>query len=262
MDMSTSPANDTAPISVQLYSLREAAAVDFSAVLSRLGEIGFVGVELAGFHDLTPQQFAEVAAASGLTVSSAHIGDVSPDAFRASLDDLQSVGCNTVALAFLPPDAFTTIDAVKRSAEALNVAAAIAADRGVALGYHNHWWEFENQFDGKSAWSHLFALTDPSVFAELDIYWATVGGADAVALVAEYGGRVRLLHVKDGPVDDPRSAMVAVGSGAMDIGGILRAAPSAQWHVVELDRCDTDMFDAVEASYRYLTSVGLSRGRR
>jgi hypothetical protein len=47
----------------------------------------------------------------------------------------------------------------------------------------------------------------------------------------------------------------------VDIPSVLAAAPHAAWHVVELDRCDTDMFEAVEASYRYLVGNGLSAGR-
>ena len=58
--------------------------------------------------------------------------------------------------------------------------------------------------------------------------------------------------MKDGPADDRASAMVAVGDGVIDVPGVLAAARSAQWHIVELDRCDTDMFDAVERSYDYL----------
>jgi sugar phosphate isomerase/epimerase len=250
-----------APVSVQLYSLREEAATDFTGVLARLGRAGFVGVELAGFHDLTPAQFAAVIADAGLVVSSAHFGDASPEAFKATLDDLATVGCDTAVLAFLPPGAFATLDAVKASADSINAAAAIGADRGVTVGYHNHWWEFETSFDGRTAWAHLFDLLDPLVIAELDIYWATVGGADPKALLAEHGARIPLLHVKDGPADNFKSAMVAVGSGAIDIAGTLANAPAAAWHIVELDRCDTDMFEAVEASYRYLTTSGLSRGR-
>ena len=56
---------DSPPISVQLYSLREEAANDFEGVLRRIGEIGFVGVELAGFHGLTPKQFAAIADGGG-----------------------------------------------------------------------------------------------------------------------------------------------------------------------------------------------------
>ena len=41
-----------------------------------------------------------------------------------------------------------------------------------------------------------------------------------------------------------------------------RAANAAvEWQVVELDRCATDMFTAVEQSYTYLVSNGLVRGR-
>ena len=54
---------------------------------------------------------------------------------------------------------------------------------------------------------------------------------------------------------------VAVGDGAIDIPGALAAAPGARWHIVELDHCDTDMFDAVERSYHYLVDNHLSRGR-
>ena len=50
------PVNLT-PISVQLYSLREEASRDFPSVLRRLGETGFVGVELAGLHGLSPTEF-------------------------------------------------------------------------------------------------------------------------------------------------------------------------------------------------------------
>jgi hypothetical protein len=39
------------------------------------------------------------------------------------------------------------------------------------------------------------------------------------------------------------------------------APPSVAWHVVELDRCAGDMFDALRDSYRYMVDRGLSRGR-
>ena len=249
------------PIAVQLYSLREEAKTDFAGVIARVGAAGFVGVELAGFNGLSPARFAELAADAGLVVSSAHIGSTAPDAVKATLDDLAMIGCSTAVVAFLPPDSFATLDAVHRSADAINGAAAIAADRGVTLGYHNHWWEFETVLTGRTAWAHLFDRLDPSVVAELDIYWATVGGADPIALMAEYGSRIALLHVKDGPADDAKAAMVAVGSGAVDIGGILSAAADVRWHIVELDRCDTDMFTAIEASHRYLVDSGMSLGR-
>ncbi len=251
-----------APISVQLYSLREQAATDFAGVLRRLGEIGFVGVELAGFHGMSTGEFNAVIADAGLVVSSAHFGDVSPDALGAALDDIQAVGCDTAVLAYLPSANFADAEAIARSAEALNAAAEIAHGRGVALGYHNHWWEFETSIDGRSAWDVFVERLADDVFVELDMYWATVGGADPRRVVADLGERVRLVHVKDGPADDPEASMVAVGSGSLDVAGVLRAARGVRWHVVELDRCATDMFEAVADSYAFLVGQGLSRGRR
>lgn len=251
----------TVPIAVQLYSLREQAGIDFEAVLRSVGSMGYVGVELAGFNGLTPARLSQVLADNDLVVASAHVGSLDADALHTALDDIQAVGCNTAVAAFLPPASFESLDAVRSSAAALASACEIANSRGVSFGYHNHWWEFENIFDGKAAWSHLFALTTPALFAELDVYWATVGRTDPCDAIAELGERVRLLHVKDGPADDPKSAMVAVGQGSIDIARILGSAPAATWHIVELDRCDTDMALAIEASYQHLVGSGLSRGR-
>jgi sugar phosphate isomerase/epimerase len=250
----------TTPISVQLYSLREQAAHDFPAVLARLGAAGFVGVELAGFNHLTLVEFKRCIDDAGLVVSSAHVA--SGDGFAATLADVQSVGCSTVVIPFVPPDGFTDLDAIKRTADMLNVSNEIARAAGATLGYHNHWWEFEQIFEGRSAFLHLYDHLTDDIFVELDCYWTKVGGADPIEVITTFGDRVRLLHVKDGPADLPESSMVAVGSGSVDIPAVLAAAPHAAWHVVELDRCDTDMFDAVEASYRYLVGNGLSRGRK
>lgn len=131
----------------------------------------------------------------------------------------------------------------------------------MTLGYHNHFWEFATMPDGRPALLHLFDHLAPTVFAEVDIYWAQVGGVDPKDLVTQLGSRVGLLHVKDGPADEPASSMVAVGDGVIGVPAVLEASPSARWHIVELDRCATDMFDAVERSYDYLVGSGLSRGR-
>ena len=93
--------------------------------------------------------------------------------------------------------------------------------------------------DGKSAHALLFELLEPEVFAEVDLYWAKVGGADPTEVLTQLGQRARFLHVKDGPADSPKSSMTAVGSGTMDFPPILEAGSAAEWHIVELDRCET-----------------------
>ena len=250
----------TVPISVQLYTLREEAQRDFRAVIARLGEIGYSGVEPAGLHDLKAAEFKQAVDAAGMVVSGSHVQMITEKNATEVLDEQETLGSREVIVAFLPPEFFKDADSVKRVADKLNTANELVSARGMSLGYHNHYWEFGTRIGEQTAHAHLFERLEPAIFAEVDTYWARVGGSDPARVVSDLGPRARMLHLKDGPADDPESAMTAVGDGVLDVSAIA-AASRADWHVVELDRCDTDMFEAVEKSYAYLTGAGLARGR-
>lgn len=249
------------PVGIQLYTLREEAAADLPAVLERLGRIGYVGVEPAGFHGLSPREFRRLVEAAGMTVSSSHIPAPIGESADEILDAQQEIGVEDVVIAFMPPDRFADRDQIYVTADQMNRAHQNVKARGMRLGYHNHNWEFSTRIDDQPAHTILFEQLDPEIFAEIDVYWAQVGGANPVQVVSQLGSRARLLHMKDGPADQPKSAMTAAGSGAVDLAGVAAAAENAAWHIVELDRCATDMFEAVEQSYRYLVGEGISRGR-
>jgi sugar phosphate isomerase/epimerase len=250
----------TARISVQLYSLREEAKQGLAPVLERLGRIGYAGVEAAGLHDLSAQEFVRRVADAGMVVSSGHCALVKPNQAAELLDAQEAIGVKQLVVAFLPPDRFADQAGVAKCADHLNTFNEAVRARGMTLGYHNHWWEFGNRIGNETAHSLLFRLLDPSIFAEVDTYWAKVGGADPARVVKDLGTRAPLLHIKDGPANDTEAPMTAVGSGVVDVPAIA-AASRAAWHIVELDRCATDMFEAVQQSYAYLTKRGLAQGR-
>jgi len=53
---------------------------------------------------------------------------------------------------------------------------------------------------------------------------------------------------------------VAAGEGTQNIPAIVQAANgNAEWLIVELDACATDMFTAVEKSFQYLVNNGLAQ---
>jgi len=249
------------PIAVQLYTVLEAAARDFPAVVERIGRIGFAGVELAGLHGMPPAELRRRLGDAGLEIAAAHVQAPIGDARDRILDEQEALGTKTLVVPFVPPDRFKTRDAIRAVADDVNASFDNARARGFALGYHNHWWEFETTHDAVTAHELLFARLDPGVFAEIDTYWARVGGRDPAAVIAGLGPRARLLHLKDGPADGFKSPMTAVGDGVLDFPAIVAASHAVQWHIVELDACATDVFDAVEKSYGYLVGGGLSRGR-
>ncbi len=249
------------PIAVQLYSLRAEASRDFAGVIERLGRVGFAGVELAGLNGMTPTELRLRLADAELEIAAAHVQAPIGDARDRVLDEQEALGTKTLVVPFMPPDRFKSLAAISVVAAEIGEAHVNARARGMALGYHNHFWEFEITHDGKSAHEILMGQLDPAIFVELDTYWARVGGRDPAKIVAELGARVRLLHLKDGPADGPKSPMTAVGDGTLDFRAIAASSDTVRWHIVELDACATDMFEAIEKSYRYLVGNGLSRGR-
>jgi sugar phosphate isomerase/epimerase len=241
------------PLSVQLYTVRDHMA-DRDAVLRRLAEIGFTAVEPYAPND-DPAGFRKVADDLGIAVSSVHAIDlVRGDDPAAVFEAITVLGTDrAIVPAGIAESEFTTEDGVSRAADVLNALAEKAAAHGLRLGYHNHWWEFEPTFDGRHALELLADRTDPAVFFEVDTYWSTVGGAETPTVLRNLGTRVELIHVKDGPgvIGQPHTA---AGRGTMPIPAILAAAPHAV-RVIELDNCDTDMFQALADSYAYVTGL-------
>jgi sugar phosphate isomerase/epimerase len=243
------------PPAVQLYSVREQLPGDRNGVLRRIAAAGYGAVE--PFNVLSdPEGLRADLDAAGLTVCSVHAipsGEQAADVLAAA----KTLGANTVIVPYLPPARFGTADSVAGVAGELNEMAARAAGAGLRFGYHNHEFELSSLIGGRPALEVLAGSLDAGVLLEVDTYWAAVGGQDVPALLGRLGDRVRYLHVKDGPItkDDP---MTAVGAGRMPVAEILAAAPAAEWHVVELDRCATDMLTAVEQSLRWLAGHGLA----
>ena len=241
------------PISVQLYTVRDFMA-DRDDVLRRLADIGFRAVEPYNPAD-DPAGFRKTADELGISVSSVHAIDlVRGEDPAAVFEAIAILGTDkAIVPAGIAEAEFTSAEGIARAAETLNGLAAKASAHGLRLGYHNHWWEFEPTFEGRHALELLAEQVDPAVFFEVDTYWSTVGGADTPAVLAGLGPRVELIHVKDGP-GVIGQAHVAAGRGTMPIPAILAAAPEAI-RVIELDNCDTDMFQALADSYAYVTGL-------
>jgi sugar phosphate isomerase/epimerase len=249
------------PISVQLYSVRDAAAKDFPATLKKIADMGYVGVEFAGLHGHSAQDIAKLIKNLGMVASSAHVGMPSKENINQLVEEAKTLGYKYLITGFGPDD-MKTADSVKACAEKFASATTLVKPHGLTLGMHNHWWEFDRQFDGKTPYE-IIMNTAPDLASELDIYWSTKGGADTVKVVKTWAKRIPLLHVKDGDLTE-KIVHKAVGEGKVKIKPIVTTADpkSLQWLIVELDNCDTDMLEAVEKSYKWLVANGLAEGRK
>jgi len=250
----------TAPIALQLYSVRNALAEDFDGTLDKVAAMGYAGVEVGAETANRLPASAQRLKDLGLTVCGVHTKVPLAEAAFDVLAAMTAFGCRHVVCAWLPIETFQTVDGIRQAAGMLNEASGVARAHGLSLSYHNHWWEFL-PVEGRLAHERLRDDLTPEVLFELDVYWAQTGGADPAAVVRQLGPRAPLLHLKDGPAKQ-KMPMTALGEGVVDIPGVVAAsAGRAEWLIVELDECATDMLTAVERSYKYLVDRGLGHGR-
>lgn len=245
------------PISLQIYTLRAEAAEDFFGVLRTVAATGYKGVELGSLYGHSVQEVTDVVHDLGMQISG-DWPDLPTEQNIADIVAREKTLQNTQIVCGFWKDEFATVEACRQTAARIGAAARLAQSEGLTLSMHNHWWEFRT-VEGRLPFDIL--MEEPDFRAELDIYWAATAGVDPAPVLARYGNRIPLLHVKDGFLGE-EEPMTAVGSGSLDIPGILGAAnPDVlQWLVVELDRCDTDMTEAVRQSYAYLTENDLAAG--
>ncbi len=244
------------PVALQLYTVREAMALDAAATLAKVRACGYTNVELAGLHGMTPQAFRKQLDAQALTAISMHVG----------LDDLQDplhladaaheLGVQYVVLAWLPESHRADMQSWQAIGRRLAAVATALQDEGLGFCYHNHDFEF-TRMDGTTGLELMLgAACDDRLFCELDLYWVKAAGEDPVAWLRKLGNRVRILHLKDMA---PDGFFAEVGSGSIDWPAVLRAAApvGVAWAVVEQDQSRIDPLESIAISYRYLARLGV-----
>ncbi len=255
------------PISVQLYSLRGMMQPgyekqDFIQVLKWVADVGYKGVEPAGFWGLTPKELKSITDDLGLEISSSHSPWFrEPEQAQEVIDTAGVLGLKTVCCGFGPAD-FQDLAAIKRTADKVNQLQELAAKAGLTLFQHNHAWEFA-KIDGRYAYDIYIELC-PKIMFQLDAYWSANHGAnDPVEMVKRFRDRCILMHIKDGTFC-PEIPMLPLGTGKMDIPATVAAADPAlnKWVIVELDNCVIDMNYALKKSYRYMVSNGICAGNK
>ncbi|MCS5512683.1 sugar phosphate isomerase/epimerase [Curtobacterium flaccumfaciens pv. betae] len=242
----------TQPLSVQLYTVRDALSADLPGTLQRIADIGYTNVEAFGFVD-NADELAAALRDAGLAAPSGHarLLDAGEQDLERIFHASTTLGFGTLIDPHIDESRWTTREDVEAIARELSALAPRAADHGLVLGYHNHAFEFSNRIDGVSAYEVFADALSDDVVLELDTYWVQVGGDDPVAVIGKYGEKVQFLHVKDGDGSHDDKQQVAVGNGIMPIREIIAAAPDAV-HVVELDDHEGDVFQAVADSYTFL----------
>ena len=262
------------PISVQLYSLREFAAKDFWKELEFVAEVGYKGVEPAGFWNIRPSEFRKVLDDLGLKMYSSHSPWARPGNLGEVMDIANACGLDRVVCGYSAAD-FADMDAIKRTAETTNKMMEVLKRNGFSMFQHNHDFEFA-RLDGRIKYD-IYREMVPGMKYQIDCFWSTnLGSEDPVEMLNMFADDTVLIHMKDGyckqdvsgnkmvnGILERKVELTPLGQGDLPIGKLIEAVPEqVETVVVELDYCCKEMHTALRESYEYMTSNGFAEGNK
>ena len=239
--------------------------------LAGLSEIGYRNVEPFSFNGLSAEEFKALLRKYDLKAPSRH-GDTTEATWDQHLADAKVLGQKFVGSGGFAAPGIGSYEDTLATAETMNRLGKRSVQNGTGKIFgHNHQGEFRTMYpdpetgEMKSAWQIIVENTDPRYVAfQVDVLWATDGGADPVELLQQYPHRIKLLHIKDGiNVADPVNATpVPLGEGEMEFEPILRAAKGkVRYYVYEqdppFDDPTFDPFASAQAGWDYLSTVRL-----
>jgi len=225
-------------LALQLYSLNKwipsldpNGKVALQKALKQVKEIGFEGVEFAGYYGASAAELKAMLADNGLVACGTHVSNdrygfdtkqwtYNPEVLKKTAEFELGYGNDLVICPgggnFPPGATWSTgqggeagkpskeIDEfTKRLVDFYNKAAADAKKLGVKIGLHNHTWEHAIFMqNGVSFWDYFFTNTDPAVCMEQDVGWTTcagdmIKGVNPMIQYKKYPHRSPTLHAKE-----------------------------------------------------------------
>ena len=239
------------PVAIQLYSLRDVIGNDVPGTLKQIAEMGYEGVEFAGYYDLSGEELRAILDENGLKCAGSHVGLplLEGDVLAETVATNKALGTDRLIIPGADLDALD--DTIRRMNEAYTAAKAV----GMRVGYHNHMKEFET-VDGVTKFERIFGETPDDFLVQVDIGWATAAGQDVPALLRKYSKRIETVHIKEFHPDDKTAV---VGEGTVQwpaMMEILETETVAQWYIVEQEQFAIGSMESAKGCIDNIRKIG------
>ena len=224
------------PIALQLYSVRHDCGKDFPGTVAKVAEMGYEGVEFAGYHGRKAEDLRKMLDANGLKCAGAHIGlgSLLGDKLKETIEFHKTVGNKFLICPGLPADRRNSAKAWLETAKLFNDIAARLKPHGLRTGYHNHSIEFK-PMDGQIPWDVFFGNTVKDVVMQLDTGNAMHGGGESVPILKRYPGRAATVHLKPFSKKDPKAVIGEDELPWAEIFELCETIGGTEWYIVEYE---------------------------
>ena len=243
------------PIGVQVYSVREQAARDVGAMLKAIAEIGYKGVEYAGYYGKKAEELKKMMDDNGLVCCGTHtgLGTLLGDEFKKTVEFNKILGNKFLIVPGGLEKALETKDGGQMTAFLFNELADKAAEHGMFVGFHAHGGDMK-KVDDTTPWDRFFSQTQKTVVMQVDAGNMLGGGGDPIESLNRYPGRATTVHLKtfggnrDTVIGDDQVDWPAFFEACETVGG-------TEWYIVEHET-GSDPIASIKGCFEGLRKLG------
>jgi sugar phosphate isomerase/epimerase len=243
------------PIGLHFYSVRHQCAKDLKGVLKAVGEMGYHGVEFAGYYGKKDTDLRKMLDANGLVCCGTHtpLESLMGDTLKTTIEWNKTLGNKYLIVPGLPRARTRNRKAWLDTAKLFNGIRARASEHRMRVGYHAHGGDFK-KIDGQTGWDIFFSNVKPEVIMQLDTGNCIGGGGDPVAVLKKFPGRATTIHLKE----HGGAKQAVIGEGDVPWKEIfeLCEAGGTEWYIVEHERGGPDPLGDVRRCLENLRKMG------
>lgn len=246
------------PVGLQLYSFRKQGEKDFPGIIKKAAELGFSGVEFAGYGPFgnQPAELRKMTDDAGLKVFGTHTAYalVQPDRIQQTIDFHKTLGCPYIIVPWIDPKQMAVKESCLKIAEIMTRASETAQAAGLHVGYHSHGGDFKKIDGDLTAWEVLFDHTPKAFVHQIDLGNCLGGGGDPYKMIERYPGRSLTVHLKEH--GGPKGAVF--GQGVVDFKrafSLCERVGGTTCYIIEHESDVEHAYDSVKKCLDYLKTL-------
>lgn len=239
-------------IALQLWSIKEHIQENLEASLKAVSEMGYDGVEFAGYFDNSADDVKSWLEKYNLEVAASHTPfEALQDNLEAEIEFAKTINNKFMIVPYASFDSLSEWENFWKEMEKI---ARRLNEEGITLGYHNH----NHELDSSKGYEilDLAAKLAPSILLEIDTYWVNFADVDPVKWIKNHTDSVGMLHIKD--FDEINKESIQISQGSLPINDYVKVASQLEhpWLVIEQEAFRTaSPLEAAAANVKTLRKI-------
>lgn len=225
---------------LQLYSVRDFAKENIFTTLTKVKNMGYDGIELAGLYDYCPIEIKKHLDSINLKAISAHIDITMLDdnKIEQTIQTYNKLGCSFIVVPYLSEEYCLGNEKYNYVIKQLKKACNVAKKYNMFVMYHNHEFEFNYKNNNGNMLNDLYNNINMYNFKlQPDLAWVKIAGNNPIDYMENNYNKIGTIHCHDYKIINDKIEFRPVGYGCQDIKSILNKSEELKldWIIIEQD---------------------------